>query len=112
MIGGLGVLPPPEIISMKRGIEVAKLDFGVEHFFQALANALGKIDSSRLHAQNHRIRKITMVLDEMLTQPADCDLKELTVEQESFLHDQASCKYKIISLNPNNPSDNKIEITG
>lgn len=42
-----------------------------------------------------------MIFNEVLTQSADCDLEQLTVEQESFLHDQTSCKYKSISLNLN-----------
>ena len=61
------------------------LNFDVCNFFQPLVNAIGKLNTTRLYANQNRFRKIFVILDELKTKAVNSEVKFLAVEDDAGL---------------------------
>jgi len=73
---------------VKSYIEGAVADVvGTGHFLEPLHNALSQVHPARLQPNDGSRRKITVVLNQLMTEPGDGDIELFAVEELDGLHD-------------------------
>ncbi len=77
----------PEIIAVEGDVQLAILQLMTGHdILQTLYDAIGQVHAARLHPDQTSVPEISVVLNELVAQPLDCELKMMAVEDDAWLH--------------------------